>query len=179
MKRIYLIRHCQAHGQEPDAPLTATGQDQAVQLASFLEPLAIERIVSSPFLRACQTIEPFAQRNALSVETDSRLTERVLSSVPLDDWLTPLSQSFDDLDLCLEGGESNRTAMQRGAAAIRDILAHHAEATAVVTHGGLMTLLLKHFDDRYGFAEWKALTNPDVYVLRFSSDGTQIERMWA
>jgi broad specificity phosphatase PhoE len=29
MKHIYLVRHCQATGQEADAPLTALGQEQA------------------------------------------------------------------------------------------------------------------------------------------------------
>ena len=26
-----------------------------------------------------------------------------------------------------------------------------------------MALLLKHFDDSIGFAEWRALSNPDIY----------------
>lgn len=33
---FYLVRHCQATGQEPDAPLTETGQQQAIALADWL-----------------------------------------------------------------------------------------------------------------------------------------------
>jgi 2,3-bisphosphoglycerate-dependent phosphoglycerate mutase len=29
---LYLVRHCQATGQEPDAPLTEIGQQQAIAL---------------------------------------------------------------------------------------------------------------------------------------------------
>ncbi|HWI60619.1 MAG TPA: hypothetical protein VNT75_02140 [Symbiobacteriaceae bacterium] len=48
-----------------------------------------------------------------------------------------------------------------------------AEAAVIVTHGNLMTLLLKRFDHRFGFAEWRALSNPDVYLV---SDCVQ--RLW-
>jgi broad specificity phosphatase PhoE len=43
-------------------------------------------------------------------------------------------------------------------------------ATLLVTHGNLMTLLLKRFDDRIGFAKWQPLTNPDVYSISFSAE---------
>jgi phosphohistidine phosphatase SixA len=51
---LYLVRHCQATGQEPDAPLTQLGQQQALVLADWLGEAQIERIVSSPFVRAYQ-----------------------------------------------------------------------------------------------------------------------------
>jgi len=35
MKRIYLVRHCKAAGQEPEAPLTEEGVTQAERLADF------------------------------------------------------------------------------------------------------------------------------------------------
>jgi 2,3-bisphosphoglycerate-dependent phosphoglycerate mutase len=57
-------------------------------------------------------------------------------------------------------------------------MAHSASATLLVTHGNLMTLLLKHFDDRIGFAEWQRLTNPDVYRISFSAERAEIARIW-
>jgi 2,3-bisphosphoglycerate-dependent phosphoglycerate mutase len=82
MKRLYLIRHCSATGQAADAPLSREGQAQAERLADFLMSHEIERIVSSPFLRAQQTIEPLATRLKLEIRTDARLAERALSRVP-------------------------------------------------------------------------------------------------
>lgn len=35
MKRIYVIRHCEAQGQSSNAPLTERGQEQAKRLATF------------------------------------------------------------------------------------------------------------------------------------------------
>jgi 2,3-bisphosphoglycerate-dependent phosphoglycerate mutase len=163
MKTLYVVRHCKAEGQAADAPLTPEGVAQANSLADALATANIERIISSPYVRAVQSIAPLAQRLGLAVELDSRLVERVLSSASLPDWQERLRASFADLDLSLEGGESSRTAMQRAVAVVTDIQAHSAQSTLLVTHGNLMALLLKHFDDSIGFAEWAALSNPDVY----------------
>lgn len=163
MKTLYVVRHCEAEGQEADAPLTPEGVAQSDRLAVSLATADIERIISSPYLRATQSIAPLARRLNLPVEIDLRLVERVLCSGSRPDWQERLSASFSDLDLSLEGGESSREAMQRAVAVVTEIQRHSAQRTLLVTHGNLMALLLKHFDDSIGFAEWRALSNPDVY----------------
>jgi 2,3-bisphosphoglycerate-dependent phosphoglycerate mutase len=177
-KQLYIVRHCQAEGQAPDAPLTPEGRRQAELLVNFFQNLPIDRIVSSPYVRAEETIKPLARFFGLEVERDERFAERVLAAGPLPDWLERLRESFDDLDLCLEGGESARTAMNRAVAATRDILQSEAASAVIVTHGALMTLLLKHFDDRFGFAEWQRLTNPDVFLVTVSPGKSEVRRIW-
>jgi 2,3-bisphosphoglycerate-dependent phosphoglycerate mutase len=177
VKTLYVVRHCQAEGQEPGARLTPDGVAQAIALAGFLAEAEIGRIVSSPYTRATQSVAPLAQRLGLEVELDVRLVERVLSSVSSPDWQDRLRDSFADLDLSFEGGESSRNAMQRAVAVVEDVRAHPAQTTLLVTHGNLLTLLLKHFDDSVGFADWRALTNPDVYRVVLARPAT-IDRMW-
>ncbi|MBC8136222.1 MAG: histidine phosphatase family protein [Fibrella sp.] len=176
-KTVYLVRHCETSGQEADAPLTAEGSEQAEALAAWLSDQFIERIVSSPYVRARQSILPLATRLGICVETDARLVERVLSATPLPDWREQLAASFADMSRCLPGGESSRTAMDRGVAAVRDVISHSASATVVVTHGNLLTLLLKHFDETVGFAEWERLTNPDIYRVQYVGDRPSVERL--
>jgi len=106
-KQIYLIRHCQAEGQDPDAPLTEKGKKDAEKLADFLEDKGIEAIVSSPYLRAVQTATPLAKRLSLEIQTDKRFSERVLSTEDLPDWLDCLKRTFADFDLKFSGGESS------------------------------------------------------------------------
>lgn len=179
MKRFYLIRHCKANGQEPSAELTEEGRQQAEQLADVLYDRPIDRIVTSPYLRAVSTIQPLAERLGLPIYQDDRLCERVLASHELPDWMDHLSKSFDDLDLKLPGGESSREAMNRGVSAIKDLIQRPEENMAVVTHGNLMSLILKHYTGSFGFNAWSRLTNPDVYLLEFSSSGgTDIQRFW-
>lgn len=172
VKTLYLIRHCKATGQAAGAPLTEAGQAQALALAQRLADAGIERIVASPFRRAQQSVEPLALRLGLPLESDDRLVERTLAAADLPDWLDHLRASFDNFDLCLPGGESNRTAQARGVDALGAILAHGTSTTAVVTHGNLMTLLLHHFDPRFGFDAWRTLTNPDIYRVVVPAPGT-------
>ena len=177
-KTLYIVRHCKAEGQRPEAALTSEGQAQAEALADFLTNRGIHRIISSPFQRARQSIAPLTERLRLPVETDARLVERVLSDQDLPDWLDRLRETFEDMDLSLKGGESSRVAMERATSAVRDMLKHQAMTTAVVTHGNLMVLLLKHFDDRFDFEDWKKLTNPDVFRVTVEKEKTLVERIW-
>jgi 2,3-bisphosphoglycerate-dependent phosphoglycerate mutase len=176
-KTLYIVRHCQAVGQEANAPLTSEGNLQAIALADLLFGFGIERVISSPFIRAYQSIAPLAERLGLSIEIDNRLTERVLCATPLADWRERLAESFTNLDLYLDGGESSRGAMARGIAVIDEVLQQEASKIAIVTHGNLMALILKHFDDRIGYADWEKLSNPDVYRVQFLKGATRVDRM--
>lgn len=73
MKHFYLVRHCKAEGQDPDAALTPLGCQQAAALAAFFTDIPIERIIASPYLRAQATAEPLARHFGLEIETDSLL----------------------------------------------------------------------------------------------------------
>ncbi|HWL27245.1 MAG TPA: histidine phosphatase family protein [Ureibacillus sp.] len=178
MKNIYLIRHCAATGQSPEAPLTEQGEGQALELAEFLSTVDVDRIISSPFKRAVDTILPLATKKSIEIETDSRLAERVLSTENLPDWFEKLKSTFDDLDLKLEGGESSREAMTRIVEVVDTVLNSEAENTILVSHGNLLSLLLKHYDNSFGFEEWRNMSNPDVYLLKYDGQEVTVNRLW-
>jgi len=177
-KTIYLVRHCKAEGQAFDAQLTSIGKSQSEVLTEFLLDKQIDMIISSPFKRAIQTIQPLAARLGSTIKEENRLSERVLSSSDHEDWLKMIELSFKDLDICYEGGESSRHAMDRAIGVIEDVLKGTANNIVIATHGNLMSLILKHYDPSFGFDEWKSLSNPDVYCLKFEGDSPQIFRIW-
>ncbi|MEG9297380.1 histidine phosphatase family protein [Mangrovibacillus sp. Mu-81] len=176
MKTIYIVRHAKADGQPFHASLTLDGEEQAQNLVSFLEKYPIEAIYSSPYKRALQTIQPFSERKELPIHEDDRLGERILSGKDLPDWKDKLRESFEDFSLAFPGGESNEEAMERAASVIEDIVNSEEDHIVVVSHGNLTTLLLRCFDEKFGFDELLALTNPDVYLVR--TDGGRFERIW-
>jgi 2,3-bisphosphoglycerate-dependent phosphoglycerate mutase len=177
-KRLFLVRHCEPTGQEAAAPLTAAGEAQAVLLADHLETMGVDLLVSSPYARAQQSIAPLARRLGLAVEIDARLAERVLSTMPLAQWREAIRQTFEDLDLAWLGGESSRTAMARGRAAIDELLARPEWAPVVVTHGNLMALILRSFAPQFGFQTWECLSNPDVYCLAVQGERVEMSHTW-
>lgn len=178
MKNIYLIRHCKAEGQSADAPLTELGREQAHKLTEFLLPKNIDLIISSPYERASRTIKPLAEKLSMEIIIDVRLKERVLSNKNHKDWREMLRKTFDDLDLCYVGGESSNEAITRSINVIREVLNKEYTSAAIVSHGNLISLLLKYFDDKRGFEEWEVMSNPDVYQLSFIHDTPIIERIW-
>jgi 8-oxo-(d)GTP phosphatase len=78
---LLVIRHGSA-GDRDDwsaddsrRPLDARGLRQAAALVGVLAPFAIERVVSSPFDRCVQTVEPLAAARGLEVEPADELAE--------------------------------------------------------------------------------------------------------
>lgn len=165
-KNIYIVRHCQAEGQPAESQLTEEGFKQAEELAVFFSHIPVDRIVSSPFLRAIQTVEPLSKESNTNIEVDERLVERTLSSVDLPDWMEKLEATYGDLDLKFEGGESSREAMDRIVSVIEEALESDGENIIIVTHGNIMSLLLKNYQESFGFEGWKNLRNPDVFLLK-------------
>lgn len=78
---IFLVRHAHAgkrsqwEGDDRLRPLSDRGWDQARWLASTLAAEPIGRILSSPFLRCTQTVDPLAAQLGAAVETCERLAE--------------------------------------------------------------------------------------------------------
>jgi phosphohistidine phosphatase SixA len=76
-----LVRHASAGDRDDWAgddrlrPLDARGRRQAVELVGLVDSLDVRRIVSSPFTRCVETVEPLAEALGLSVELDDRLAE--------------------------------------------------------------------------------------------------------
>lgn len=178
MARLIVIRHCKATGQEADAWLTETGIEEAQQLATFLESFSIQRIITSPFTRAIETITPYAIKHGLQVEVDDRLQERTLSTENMEDWLDKLEQTYIDLDLKFAGGESSNEAMKRVNEVVNELIKEEGDIV-LVTHGNLMSLLLHHISPTFGFREWAQLSNPDVYIVeQLNGQQLHFKRIW-
>lgn len=81
MSTIHLIRHAKAKNrltwEEPDhlRPLTKRGRREALAIAARLGDEPVARLVSSPFVRCLQTLEPLALALELPIETTDELAE--------------------------------------------------------------------------------------------------------
>jgi 2,3-bisphosphoglycerate-dependent phosphoglycerate mutase len=132
--------------------------------------LAPDAIYSSPYRRAVATVRPFSIHADLSIREDPRLRERELSQGPLEDWLDHVRRSFGDLDhRAAPKGETLREAQSRGLAAIADIAAAGHRRPVVASHGNLISAILRAADPDFGFEDWRALRNPDLFQLTLES----------
>lgn len=177
MKKVYVIRHCKAEGQPSESSLTDEGFKQANELATRFEKGEIERIISSPYKRAIQTIQPLAEQLNVEIEMSPQLEERVLSVVPLIDWKEKLKKTFDNPSLKFKGGESSEEATNRIVKVVESVCDSDLGNTIIVTHGNLMALLLNHYNKQFGFNEWEKLSNPDMYLLTLDKNKVTFKRI--
>jgi phosphohistidine phosphatase SixA len=76
---ILLNRHAKAGnpdewiGDDRVRPLDERGREQAAKLVDALAEFPIDLIVSSPYTRCVQTVEPLAEARGLEIELDERL----------------------------------------------------------------------------------------------------------
>jgi phosphohistidine phosphatase SixA len=76
-----LLRHAAAgdrdawDGDDFHRPLDAKGRRQAAEYVELLRPFGLRRVVSSPYVRCVQTVEPLAAALGVPLEVDERLTE--------------------------------------------------------------------------------------------------------
>ena len=78
---LYLVRHGAAgdrgawEGDDRLRPLSARGERQALALASELGTKPLDRILTSPYLRCRQTIEPLSDKAGVGIEDVDALAE--------------------------------------------------------------------------------------------------------
>ena len=185
---VYFVRHAHSPwvpNREADRPLSDRGRADAARIADRLAERPVDAVLSSPYARARETVEPVADRHGLDVEIEEGFRERRLTDGPAESigetFESAIDRVWSDPTFAWPGGESNEGARERGVRAIERTLARHRGETVVVgTHGNLLTLLLGHYDDRFGFAFWRdELTTPDVYETRFEAAAmVHAERRW-
>ena len=86
---VYLLRHARAgrrsawKGDDELRPLSKVGRRQAAAIVEVLADADIEQVVSSPYVRCVQSVEPLAKARGLEVEVVDELAE----GAPLEDAL--------------------------------------------------------------------------------------------
>ena len=176
---LHLVRHGQStwnaarrvQGQTPHVPLTALGEEQAVQAASRLAGCGARTVYSSDLRRSVQTALPIARRLGVTVTVDPDLRERGLGRFegqPSDRAWAAAGAAWGDPGWRPPGGESIRDACGRIRGFLRRLRAGADGApVVVVTHGdiaGFALGLLRGFPA--DALPWTALANGEVVTVR-------------
>lgn len=137
-------------------PLSERGQAQAVCLAEALAgDDTIKAIFSSDLVRCRQTVAPLAAALGLPVHYDERFREThygrwqgmTLDEIKAYDTAAYQAYQADPFTVAVPGGESQQMLGVRVVTVLNELLAHHAGGHVVlVTHGGPVREILRHFD---------------------------------
>ena len=103
---IHLVRHAKAGSRsdwaQPDElrPLTPGGVAQASAIADRLRRRPVKRILSSPYVRCMQTVEPLAEALGLEIEQNHALGE---DTEPEHTWALLRQLAGTEAVLCSHG----------------------------------------------------------------------------
>lgn len=174
---IFLIRHAESTASkdipEADWPLSPAGVRQAQHLAEALKPLQIDAVLSSPYVRARATVEPFAQTAGLSVQVIADLRERKLTTRwqdQRDDWFAILQHAWADFSFALPHCESGYACQQRMCHCLAKLAANHRGQTLLIcSHGNAIALYLNSLESSFRFEAWAAMQNPEVFRIIYDA----------
>lgn len=185
---IYMIRHAESpflFGQERTRGLSEKGKLDAQKVTELMAEKPIDLIVSSPYIRAIQTVQGLADLKHLPIKEYEGLRGRAVKgpeyNISEQRFWEEAKKSFEDQDYCMPGGESIKQAQERAVPIIKHLIKEYQGKRIVVgTHGNIMTIIMNDFDDRYGYDFWKNTSKPDIYKLIFNGGQlTEVKRMWS
>lgn len=183
---FYIVRHGQTDWNaqkivqgHSNSLLNKVGEEQAAAAAAELRHVAFDGVFSSDLLRAKRTAEIIVAERDLAVKTTELIRERlygVYEGKPSDE----LKKYYAKLDMLLEhersdyrasrGIEGDQQIVSRFITFLRETsVVYPGKTILVVSHGGIMRLLLTHVA---GIADkGRALRIENTGYIKLQTDG--------
>ena len=190
MTDIYIVRHCEAEGNNKrlfqgstDCDITEMGEKQLELLKKRFSDIYLDIIYTSPLIRARKTALAIKGDREIPIVSDKGFTEihgGVVEGKPFNEAfgnIPGLAEAWNNApqDFAPEGGEPMRHAYERiWNAVLRVARENRGKTVAVATHGGVTRCL----NCRLVFGAIERLKdmtwceNTGVTLLRFSDDLT-------
>jgi broad specificity phosphatase PhoE len=171
--RIVFIKHALPvlDGSRPakEWRLGEEGRVQAKRLALQLRAFAPLRLICSVEPKAMETGQIVAERLDVTLTVAEGLQEFDRPLLPI---MTRAEHErmneaiFTDVERCVLGTESARSALERFSAALDAQLAQtEDEALAIVTHGTVISLFVGAHNGISAFELWKRLSCPSIVIV--------------
>lgn len=189
--RFYLIRHGETEWNQKgiyqgwtDIPLSEMGKKQADLLGKRFRKIPLDAIYVSPLQRAIQTAEAVAKNTSVPLVTDEHFKEINFgewegSSVPqlAEKYGKPFQDFFDSpFDFPFPGEGSFEKVRKRSVEGLMELAKRHpGEKVAVVSHGGLLRVLvmsLMGMDNSFYRKTW--LSNTSITIIDVFDTGERL-----
>lgn len=146
-KRIYLVRHGEKVKKIGDPQLSEKGNSQAKTTGKYFKGKSVDKIVSSPILRAIETSQYIASTLNIIPLVDCLLKERVNwgddPNQSFEDFLTMWKKASSERDWMPPVGDSSIASGERLKRVIKNI-EDGVDNVILVTHGGIITDFLRN-----------------------------------
>ena len=183
MRQVLFIRHAETEmvGRfcgHSDPDLNAQGQAQLTRLAEVLSSETIAGVYSSDLRRARSTAQAIAASRNVPLTLSPALREihfgrwEGLSWAEIEQMDPAYARKWVDEypHVPALAGESFQSFETRVLAEVNDLIGRDAEPIAVVTHAGVLRVVLRHLYGRSEQESWQQ-TQPYCCVVRYEAKG--------
>ncbi len=164
MSMLYIIRHGKTDWNNlnkiqgvADVPLNFRGYSQAYNIAKKIEPFQPTKIISSPLSRALETAKIIGHQLLLHVEYDARLGEYDFGNLTGRNRadISPDTLKSFFADPARFNAEPFAAAFARVGNFLESV--DYGKNTLVVTHAGVINLMLCYLEDKNNFNPYSYL----------------------
>lgn len=184
MAELYFVRHCEPEGFSHSSDnynrvLTPKGLEDTAYVTSYLEEQHVDTVLSSPYLRAMQTVEPFARKHNIRIEKAFDLCERRLAIfLDSENFLPFVRRQWADFNYREADGESLREVQNRCIAVVEDVLERYPMGhVALGGHGTAICTVINRYYPGFGFPQFMQLVDIMPFIAHLSFYGQQCERI--
>lgn len=168
MAIIYLIRHAEPDFNilsDMERPLTQRGKVSCSKVIRYLQDKKIETIYSSPYLRAVDTIRPFAKECGIPIILESNFRERAVNGGWVEDFRAFAEKQWEDFHYKLEGGECLAEVQERMVTALEQILALK-DNIVISSHGTAISTIINYYDKDFGIRWFWEIVNLMPFAVK-------------
>ena len=172
MTTIYFIRHAEpdyTNHNDMERPLTAKGKEDSKLVTDYLSDKEIDVVLSSPYLRAIDTVKDFADSFGYAITTVDDFRERKIDDVWIEDFNQFTKQQWSDFDYKLSDGECLREVQIRNVEALKQVIKEDSGKNIVVgSHGTALSTIINYFNPSFGYDDFQRISTIMPWIVKFT-----------
>jgi 2,3-bisphosphoglycerate-dependent phosphoglycerate mutase len=174
MTTIYFVRHAEPDYNNHDdffRPLTDKGLKDRIKVTNYLLDKKIDVVLSSPYVRAFDTVADFAKNAGLNIETIDDFRERKVDSVWVEDFKVFCQKQWSDFNYKLTDGETLNEVQKRNIEALEGVLEKYKGKNIVVgSHGTALSMIINCYDNTFNYENFAEIVGLMPWVVKFEFD---------
>ncbi|CEQ22702.1 phosphoglycerate mutase [[Clostridium] sordellii] len=178
MNKIYFVRHAKPDFSVHDdltRPLTDKGIIDSKKLCEFLKEKSINKIYSSPYKRAIDTIKELAQNINIKIEVVDDFRERKISNIWIEDFNKFSKSQWENFEYKLNDGESLNEVQSRNIKALHKILNENSNQNIVIgTHGTALSTIINYYDKTFDYLSFTKIKDIMPFIVCMEFEKTNV-----
>jgi len=174
MTTVYFIRHAESDYRNHDdalRPLSEKGMIDRLLVTSFLDDKNIDVVLSSPYVRAIDTVKDFADKHNMKIKTVDAFRERKVDSIWIEDFDQFAEKQWKDFNYRFFDGECLKEVQDRNISALQEALKQYKGKSIIIgSHGTALSTIINYYDSSFGFRDFNDMKKRMPWIVKFSFD---------